>query len=81
MEEFKVGYKDQVVGENPLMSVVVIDDTVRVLITALRAKSDEVCSAPLEIDPLDKVLKYPFCEKISVSTIVETGTSVIVEAK
>jgi hypothetical protein len=52
MEEFKVGYKDQVVGENPLMSVVVIDDTVRVLITALRAKSDEVCSAPLEIDPL-----------------------------
>ena len=63
------------------MSVVIIEETVRVLIEALCAKSDEVCRAPLLIDPLDNVEKYPFCEKISVSTIVLTGTIVIVEVK
>jgi hypothetical protein len=68
---FRVGYNDQLDGENPEMSVVVIVETNSVDISALGTNSVEACRPPAEIEPLDKVLKKPFLEKISVSTKVE----------
>jgi hypothetical protein len=73
---FRVGYNDHVSGSKPLMSVVMMDDTVRVLSDAFLAW---IC--PAEMEPLLNVLKNPFADKISVFTIVETGTMVIVEVK
>ena len=76
MLEFRVGYRDHVVGLKPLMSVVVIEETNRVERDAVLAW---IC--PAEIVPEDIVLKYALDEKISVSTIVLTGTRLMVEVK
>ena len=76
MDELSVGYRDQSEGLNPEISPAVKVETVSVEIDALVALRFPVLMLPELI-----VEKNPLCEKISVSTIVLTGTRLIVLVK